>query len=219
MNLKLDLKKVDENFIKSAPQDILDLFKRQAEKLAQKEIEKNALKVGDKIPHFTLENAIGEKIDSYDLLENGPLVINFYRGGWLPYCNLELGSYQERLLEIKELGAEFVAISPELPDNSLSLVDKYSLKYQILSDIENKVANEFGLSYFVEDELKQVYKNLGIDLVKSQGNNNYELPVPATYVVDIKGNIIISYVNTDYTKRLEPQEVIEALEKIEHLGY
>jgi len=101
----------------------------------------------------------------------------------------------------------------------LSLVDKYSLKYQILSDIENKVANEFGLSYLVEDEFQQAYKNLGIDLVKSQGNDNYELPVPATYVVDIKGNIILSYVNTDYTKRMEPQEAIEALERIEHLGY
>lgn len=82
MNLKRELQKVDEDFIKNAPQDIIELFKSQAEKLAQKEIEKKALKVGDKIPHFILENAVGEKIDSYDLLENGPLVINFYRGAW-----------------------------------------------------------------------------------------------------------------------------------------
>ncbi|MCM1991791.1 peroxiredoxin family protein [Oceanirhabdus seepicola] len=82
MNLKLDLKKVDEDFIKKAPQDIIELLKRQAQKVAEKEIEKKALKVGDQIPHFILKNAVGEKIDSYDLLENGPLVISFYRGGW-----------------------------------------------------------------------------------------------------------------------------------------
>jgi len=219
MNLKLDLKKVDEDFIKKAPQDIIELLKRQAKKVAEKEIEKTALKVGDQMPHFILKNAVGEEIDSYELLEKGPLVISFYRGGWCPYCNLELQSYQELLPEIKGLGGELVAISPELPDDSLSLVGKYSLKYEILSDINNEVAKEFGLSFYVEEELQKVYKNLGIDLVKSQGNENYELPVPATYVVDIKGNIILSYVNTDYTKRLEPQEAIEALETIEHLGY
>jgi len=82
MNLKLDLKRIDEDFIKKAPQDIIELLKRQARKVAEKEIEKKALKVGDQIPHFTLKNAVGEKIDSYDLLENGPLVISFYRGGW-----------------------------------------------------------------------------------------------------------------------------------------
>lgn len=214
MNLKLELSKVDENFIKTAPKDIIDLFERQAKKLAYKQIEKGALKVGDRLPDFVLQNSIGEKINSYDLLSKGPLVISFYRGGWCPYCNLELRAYQEILPEIKNLGAQLVGISPELPDNSISLTEKYSLKFQILSDIENEVAREFGIVYHVEKELQEAYKNLGIDLVSTQGNNNYELPVPATYVVNTNGNVILSYVNTDYTKRLEPSTVLESLRNL-----
>lgn len=214
MNLKSELLKLDENLIKVTPKDVKEIIKRQAEKLAHKEIEKTALKVGDKIPYFELENSIGEKINSDDLLSNGPLVISFYRGKWCPFCNLELQAYQEILPEIKSLGAQLVAISPELPDNSLSLTEKYSLKFQILSDIENKVAHRFGLAYYVEKELQETFKNLGIDLVSTQGNNNYELPVTATYVVNSNGNIILSYVNSDFTKRLEPSEVLEALNKL-----
>jgi peroxiredoxin len=211
MDLKFELSKVNENFMKVAPKDIIDLFKRQAEKLAHREIEKNALKVGDKLPDFELKNSIGEKINCYDLLSNGPLVISFYRGKWCPYCNLEIQAYQEALPEIRGLGAQLVGISPELPDNSMSLVEKYSLKYDILSDIENKLAGKFGLTYYVEEELQEAYKNLGIDLVSSQGNNNYELPVPATYVVNSNGTIVLAFVDTDYTKRLDPSEVIETL--------
>jgi peroxiredoxin len=211
MDLKFELAKVNENFMKVAPKDIIDLFKRQAEKLAHKEIEKTALKLGDKLPDFELENSIGEKINSYDLLSNGPLVISFYRGKWCPYCNLEMQAYQEALPEIKGLGAQLVGISPELPDNSMSLIEKYSLKFEILSDIENKLANKFGLTYYVEKELQEAYKNLGIDLVSSQGNNNYELPVPATYVVNSNGTIVLAFIDTDYTKRLQPSEVIETL--------
>ncbi len=147
-------------------------------------------------------------------MSKGPLVISFYRGGWCPYCNLELRAYQEILPEIKNLGAQLVGISPELPDNSISLTEKYSLKFQILSDIENEVAREFGIVYHVEEELQEAYKNLGIDLVSTQGNNNYELPVPATYVVNTNGNVILSYVNTDYTKRLEPSTVLESLRNL-----
>jgi peroxiredoxin len=214
MDLKFELAKVNENFMKVAPKDIIDLFKRQAEKLAHKEIGKTALKLGDKLPDFELENSIGEKINSYDLLSNGPLVISFYRGKWCPYCNLEIQAYQEVLPEIRDLGAQLVGISPELPDNSMSLVEKYSLKFEILSDIDNKLANKFGLTYYVEKELQEAYKNLGIDLVSSQGNSNYELPVPATYVVNSNGTIVLAFIDTDYTKRLDPSEVIETLKEL-----
>ncbi|QZY56189.1 peroxiredoxin-like family protein [Crassaminicella profunda] len=211
MNLKLQLKKLQEEASKEIPKDIMNVLKESVEKLAKEEIEKKALKVGDKIPHFVLKNAVGEMIDLNDLLADGPLVISFYRGGWCPYCNLELQAYQETLPEIHALGGQLVAISPELPDNSLSLVEKYTLKYEVLSDIGNEIARELGLVFTVEEELRPIYKRLGVDLVTTQGNENYELPVPATYVVDTNGTIILSYVNTDYTTRLEPKEVLEVL--------
>ena len=93
----------------------------------------------------------------------------------------------------------------------MSLIEKHSLKYEVLSDIENKVAKEFGIVYAITDELRSIYKRFGIDLVGLQGNENYELPVPATYVVDTNGIIILSYVNSDYTDRLDPEEVLKVL--------
>lgn len=104
-----------------------------------------------------------------------------------------------------------MAISPELPDNSLSLIEKHSLKYEVLSDLGNEIAREFGIVFTVEEELRPIYKKLGVDLAWAQGNENYELPVPATYVVDTNGTIILSHVDTDYTNRLEPEEVLEVL--------
>lgn len=211
MNLKQELKKVHEQFLKSAPQDALDTLKKASEKLAQEKLEDKALKVGDKMPIFSLKNAVGTIVNSKDLLEKGPLVINFYRGGWWPYCNLELGGYQEILPEIHELGAQLVAISPELPDESLSLVEKHSLEFQILSDINNEIAKKFGIVFSLDEEMQALYSKFGIDLIKTQGNENHELPVPATYVVDSDGTIILSHVNIDYTTRLEPEDVLEVL--------
>lgn len=115
------------------------------------------------------------------------------------------------LPEIQSLGGQLVAISPELPDNSLSLIEKHSLKYEILSDTNNDVARKFGLVFSLAKELRPLYEKFGIDLPKTQGNSDYELPVPATYVVDENGTIILSYVDTDYTKRLEPDEVLGVL--------
>lgn len=211
MNLKRQLMKIKEASSKEISQDIIDILKEAVEKNALNEIENKALKVGDKFPDFALKNAVGERIDSSDLLEDGPLVINFYRGGWCPYCNVELLAYQDILNDIHALGGQLVAISPELPDNSLTLIGKHSLEYEILSDIGNEISREVGLVFTVEEELHPVYKKLGVDLVATQGNENYELPVPATYVVGTNGTIILSYVDTDYTNRLEPVEVLTVL--------
>lgn len=104
-----------------------------------------------------------------------------------------------------------MAISPELPDNSLSVAEKNSLEFEILSDINNEVARKFGIVFSSIEEMKPLYEKFGVDLPKTQGNENYELPVPATYVVDVDGTIILSYVNIDYTTRLEPDEVLKVL--------
>lgn len=211
MNLKSQLKKLKEESMSMIPDDIKKVLKTAAENLAKEEIEKNALKLGDTIPNFKLKNAVGEWVDTTELLEQGPLVISFYRGAWCPYCNLELQAYQEILPEIHDLGAQFVAISPELPDRSLSLVEKHSLKYEVLSDLENEVARKFKIVFGIEDELKEAYELLNVDLAKTQGNERYELPIPATYVIDENGKIILAHVYSDYTTRLEPQEVLRVL--------
>jgi len=211
MNLKKELKEIHTQFLKDASPEAKRILNNAAEKLAHQNLKESALKVGDKFPIFKLRNAIGETIFSDDLLREGPLVVNFYRGGWCPYCNLELVGYQEILPEIQNLGAQLVAISPELPDDSLDIIGRHSLKYEVLSDFNNELAKKAGLVFSLSEEMKSLYKGFGIDLVKPQGNKSYELPVPATYVVDESGSIILSYVNIDYTDRLEPEEVLSVL--------
>jgi len=211
MNLKYELHKMHNKFLENASPETISILKKTAEKLAKERIEDRALKVGDKLPSFMLKNAVGDTIESDELLEAGPLVINFYRGAWCPYCNVELAGYQEILSEIHAAGAQLIAVSPELPDSSLSLIDKHALKYEILSDINNAVARELGLVFSLTEEMQKLYKEFGIDLFKSQGNSAYELPVPATYVVDESGTVILSYVDIDYTTRMEPEEVLTVL--------
>ena len=211
MNLKEQLKKINEEFAGSAPKEVLDAFESASQKLAEEKIEEKALKVGDKMPSFELKNALGKVIKSTELLAKGPLVINFYRGAWWPYCNIELGGFQEILPEIHSKGAQLVAISPELPDNSLSLSEKLELDFEILSDLNNDIARKFGIVFELTDELKPLYEKFGVDLPKTQGNENFELPVPATYVVDGDGTVILAHIDIDYTRRLEPEEVLEVL--------
>ncbi|SHH89267.1 peroxiredoxin-like family protein [Clostridium grantii] len=216
MDLKKALKEYNEAAAAKRPQEIIDIMTNSAEQLVKDKIGKNALAVGDKIPNFTLGNANGEEINIYDCLAEGPMVISFYRGAWCPYCNLELKAYKDILPQIKELGANLVAISPELPDNSFSLIEKHELGFEILSDLENVVAKKFGLVFKLDEAIIEVYKKFGIDVEAGQGNDKYEVPLPATYVIDGKGEIVMAYVNTDYTKRLEPSETLTALSAIQN---
>ena len=215
MDLKKALKEFNEESSVKRPKEIVDIMTKSAEQLVKDKIGENALKVGDKIPNFTLNNANGEAMNIYDCLAKGPIIINFYRGGWCPYCNLELKAYKDILPKIKELGGNLIAISPELPDNSLSLIEKHELGFEILSDLNNVVAKKFGLVFKLDENIIEVYKKFGIDVEKAQGNDKYELPIPATYVIDKSGRIAMAYVNIDYTERLEPSETLKALSDIE----
>jgi len=124
---------------------------------------------------------------------------------------MELGGYQDILEEIHARGAQLVAVSPELPDESLSLQEKLNLEFEILTDQNNKLAKSLGIAFSMDDELIEVYKNFGIDLKGTQGNEDYELPVPATFVVGQDGIISMAHIDVDYTSRMEPEEVLNVL--------
>lgn len=121
---------------------------------------------------------------------------------------------QLELPRIQKLGAHLAAVSPELPDNSLSTAEKNDLTFEVLSDRGNLVARKFGIVYQLPLELRSVYKWLGIDLPEANGDETFELPIPATYVIDRDSRICTAYVEADYTKRLDPQEIVAALERI-----
>jgi len=211
MDLQKELQDYLEGMLKKVSEETMKIMSATAQRLIDEKIGQDALKVGDQLPQFALSNATGQEINIYDYLAQGPLIINFYRGAWCPYCNLELRAYKEILPEIKAAGANLIAISPELPDTSLSLIEKHDLEFEVLTDRDNKLAKKLGLVFKLDEDLGELYRKFGHDLDSAQGNTNQELPLPATYVIDTDGKVLLASVNTDYTKRLEPSIALEAI--------
>lgn len=211
MSLQTDIQELQTNFLSQVPEDTIALIERTTLELVDSGIALKALQTGDILPAFSLPDAFGKQITSEALLSQGPLVINFYRGGWCPYCNLELKSYQEVLPDIHEFGAQLVAISPNMPDNSLSSMEKHKLEFPVLSDVGNTVARQFGLVFSLHEDLRPFYLNMGIDIPTFNGDDSFELPIPATYVVDTDGRIMLHFVDANYANRLEPALVLDCL--------
>ncbi|WP_419764402.1 MAG: peroxiredoxin-like family protein [Arcobacter sp.] len=183
-------------------------------KLENEQISKNALRLSDKAKDFTLKNAMNKDI-SLDtlLLENDFVVISFYRGAWCPYCNLELKALEKINDKLINLNTKLIAISPQTPDTSLSTKEKNELTFEVLSDVNSKVIKEYGLVFNLADELRPIYESFGINIPQSNGNETYELPMPATFVVNKNKEIIFRFIDEDYTKRCEPKTILDTIRK------
>lgn len=209
-NLSAQLKEYQAGFLKQAPQEAAELMGQKTAELENSGIVDKSLKVGDKAPDFELPDPLGNTVKLSELLTNGPVVINFYRGEWCPYCNLEIRAFQQMLPDFQAAGAQVIAISPEQPNNSLTIQEKHDLKFPVLSDIGNKVASKYGLVFTLAAELQPLYKSFGLDIPARNGDDSYELPIPATYIIDGSSVVRYAYANADYTKRAEPAEVLAA---------
>ena len=174
-------------------------------------IEATALAVGAVLPALTLPDATGLAVNLQALNAKGPLLIVFYRGGWCPYCNLELREWQRLLPEVKRLGATLVAISPQTPDNSLSTTQKNELAFSVLSDSALDAAKAFGVAFTLPPALVELYSKVGNDLPTLNGNGQWVLPIPATYVIGRDGRVAYAHVQADYRQRAEPAEVMALL--------
>ncbi|WP_218079537.1 peroxiredoxin-like family protein [Anthocerotibacter panamensis] len=196
------------------PADKIALMDQATQELVTAGTAQTSLNVGAQVPDFTLPNAVGAPVQLSTLLAQGPVVISFYRGGWCPYCNLELRALQQALPEIQALGASLVAISPQTPDNSLSTAEKNSLTFAVLSDSGNTVARQFGLVFELPSYLQEVYAGFGIDLPTSNGDGRWELPIAATYVITPEGRVAYAFIDPDYTQRLDPADIVSALKAL-----
>ena len=174
-------------------------------------IESRALSIGVRAPDVSLPDALGQRVRLSELWRPGPLVVIFYRGGWCPYCNLELRAWQQRLADLRHLGASLVAISPQTPDNSLSTAEKNELAFPVLSDSTLEAAEAFRIAFELAPELVELYGRVGNDLPVLNGNGRWVLPMPATYVIDQDGRIVFSHVEADYRERAEPADVMAAV--------
>ncbi len=214
MLLKDEIKKVQEAMLPQIPEEVLKLLFSKTEELINSGIAERTLNAGDEIPQINLPNAVGKTIDVNSMLKDGPVVISFYRGAWCPYCNLELNALQQILPEIKSLDAQLIAISPNTPDNSISSIEKHGLEFEVLTDAGNKIAKEFRLVFNLAEDLRPIYQQFNFDITNYNGDESWELPIPATYIVNTDGKIVHSFVNADYTQRMEPTEIIRKLKEL-----
>jgi len=194
------------------PEDKLAIFNHDAETLAKTYSAPLKLNKGDKAPTFSLPNADGKNIALENLLQQGPVVLTFYRGTWCPYCNLELKTYQQILPQIKQAGARFVAVSPMTPDNSLQMKDTNELQFEVLSDVGNKVAGRYTTVFKNPETSIQAMADLGYDFHSFYDDTSAELPVPAIFVIAKNGTILFAgSAGGDYRERTEPQAILDAL--------
>lgn len=200
-----------QEFIGKVPAEIRAAMARADADLLATGIVDRALKAGDRAPDFALPGVDGRSVALSALLRDGPVVLSFYRGGWCPYCNLELRALQQALPEFARLGAGLVAISPQTPDESLSTAEKNALEFPVLSDRGSRVADAFGIAFDLAEALRPVYARFGHALPDRNGTDDWTLPLPATYVIDRDGLIRFAFVDTDYRNRLEPDEIVRTL--------
>ena len=214
-NIRLSdqLEAYKQNFLKKADARKIRVFDEGVEDVAQLGITASAINKGDQYLDFTLNNAKGEAVQLSDVLAQGPVVLTWYRGGWCPYCNLQLRAFQQVLPEIEALGAQLVALTPELPDNSLNTQEKNELSFEVLTDLDNAVAKQYGLVFKLITEVAVYYKD-AFDLEVYNGNTTDELPLAATYVIGQDGVIQYAFLDADYRLRAEPQDVVDVLKSL-----
>ncbi len=202
-------------FREKVPKDIQEKMLLATQKLKMKNISQNSLKTGDRLPNFSLKDGEGKEIDFGIFLKNNDFVIiNFYRGSWCPYCSLELRELQTVFSDLQSLNTTIVAISPQTLENSTTTKEDACLEFEVLSDIDNVAAKQFGLVFSLDESLKGIYKQFGIDIPQANNSQSYEIPVPATYIVSKNAKIVYHFVDEDYTKRADPLVLVEKVKAL-----
>ncbi len=222
MNLSQELAKLQqENEAKMSP----DMANMLAEAYAELRVRIGGMRrvsTGDIVPDFTLPHMMGYDVTLSALLAKGPVVLSFFRGGWCPFCNLEISALKEALSDIETRNSTLVLMSPETVDSSLTTCKLNGLEYEILcetglevlNDHSNQVARELGLVYELTDDLRHHFTKMGVDLSRHNGDDSWELPIPATLIVDRDRRVRLAFTDIDFTKRLEPSVILEALDEL-----
>lgn len=186
------------------PQSIIQVFKDSIVAIRKNQLKEKALKIGDKVPDIPLTTVDNNNTFISELLKTDFLILNFYRGGWCPYCNLELREYERLRKDFLQINTDVIGISAEIPERTIQTSNKNKLTIPLLVDIDAKFMKEIGIVFRLDEASKNEYKNFGMDFIQIHGNSNFELPVPAVYVINTNMEIIYTHFEEDYMTRLEP---------------
>jgi peroxiredoxin len=181
------------------------------ERLRMLQVVEQGLAAGDVLPDFALEDAAGKMVTSDELLAAGPLVVNFFRGGWCPYCSLALQAFDELAPTVERHGGRLVAISPARPEELARMAAERHLRLVMLSDPGDAYARLCGLDYAMSDGQAAYYRRRGVDLDAVNAGSSWHVPVPASYVVGRDGVIRHAFADPDWSRRAEPAQLLEAL--------
>jgi peroxiredoxin len=209
--LAAELEEFLADFNERIPDDVRAVMMKADAGLAASGIEDRVLKGGAIAPDFTLPDIEGKPVRLSDSLARGPVILTFYRGGWCPYCNLELRAYQRLLPTIKAAGAQVIAVSPQTVTASADTVQKNGLSFPVLADLRAEAAKAFGLAFELPAELKALYATFGHSLPAINGADEWVLPLPGTFVLAASGKIILASARANYRRRLEPAEALAAI--------
>ncbi len=193
------------------PADVVALYQRAIEEIRDSGLASRALKVGDRAPDFSLPDDNEKPVSSASFLATGALIICFFRGRWCPYDVTQLEAVNAVMPQIQSAGASLVAVSPQKPQQAFFMRDQHKIQFPLLCDLGNQVARQFGLVYRVPDYQQQIYQRSFVNLPFANGDNSWELPAPATYVVGSDGVIKFGRVDVDYRERPEPLEILDVL--------
>ncbi len=194
------------------PTEVVEVFDWSIQDFLDAGIPADSIKAGDILERFSLDDATGTPVSLDQIVGKGQAVIVFYRGGWCPYCNLALRTYQQELLpQLDAFGARLVAISPQPPDESLSTVEKAALEFTVLSDPGSRLADRIGIAFEQADDVLAAQRKLGLDLTKVNAEGAIRLPRPTVLVLDQDRVVRFVDVQPDYTARTEVADIIAAL--------
>ncbi len=211
MPLKAQLDACRRAFEASTPPGIVAALEGSVAEQVQTGLVRQAVKAGERAPLFRLRSNTGDFVSLSEALDRGPVVVSFFRGGWCPFCILELKALAAAHPEIERLGATLIALSPQARGPSSSPGSHGEPPFPILQDPECKVASRYRIAFAVPERFRAAYVALGYPNPAKTGSKGWMLPIPATYVLDSTGLVVLSYLDADYTTRLEPTEIIVAL--------
>jgi peroxiredoxin len=208
--LNTRLKAVADEVARLSP-EFAAVVGRMVARLEANEVGQSAPQVGEPMPDFILPDEKAELVRLGALLEQGPVVVSFNRGHWCPYCKLNADGLAQIAPEIRRLGGQIVAISPETHQYGAALRDYAGAPYPVLTDLDNGYALSLNLAFWVGDEKREAMKSGGFDISQYNGNDTWMLPVPATFVVGRGGLVKARYIDPDYRRRMELDAIVEAI--------
>jgi peroxiredoxin len=200
--------------VRNLSPEFADVVDRMIIHLKARGLGENAPNIGEPMPDFLLPDQRGHLVSLAESVARGPVVVAFHRGHWCPYCRITARALAAIHDDVRKLGADIVAITPETERFNAELGADGSVRFPILSDMDNGYALMLDLAFLVSDEKRQAMVAAGWDFSPYQGNGNWALPIPATFIIGGDGLVKARFIDPDYRKRMDTAAILQALRSL-----